>query len=302
MPQAYWKSIGVSPTRMVEWMNDERHAWHRSLPAEFKGAIKPIAPIGQGWSPDAERTMTGDEITEFIAALNHHPNPASPTGYKGVSYWRTDLHTSDMWQSIQLAKIGQAGTTPQELVRPERGRKVARSDVSEPGASSPANSNSETSIPIPVENANDFILDNLHPDVSVAGEWNPGKEKHRSHGEDYLCANTVPVGNPTATVVYRPLIRNAGYYDVFVWHIPHSNRSANAMWFLSYDGGRELVAVNRDANGEGTWHRIAEAKPFDSGTDGFVSISNDTGETDKIVVIDAVRFVRRDDLPNRGAE
>lgn len=306
MPQAYWKSIRVSPSRMVEWMNEEWHAWHKSLTDEFKNAIKPIAPIGQGWSPDSDRIMKAEEISEFVAALNHHPDSASPTGYKGVSYWRTDLHTAGMWRSIKKARIGDPNTTPKELVRSE-GPKTAKSDTSEGQSNSEVEEPEETNkdpeqkavaretIEVP-DHANDFGLDNDSPDVSFVGKWFFGKAGHGFLGLDYSCANSTAAGKPTATAVYRPLIRNAGLYDIYVWYVQHPNRSTKAPWFISHEAGSEIIPVNQTKGGS-KWHLLAEAKPFGPGTDGFVSISNDTGETEKVIVADCVRFVRRDDPP-----
>ncbi|MBA4149358.1 MAG: hypothetical protein H0X66_14680 [Verrucomicrobia bacterium] len=287
MPQAYWKSIKVSPTRMVEWMNDEWNAWHKSLTPQFKKAIKPIAPIGQGWSPDSDRILDPVEILEFVAALNNCSNSASPTGYKGVSYWRTDLHTSGMWRSIRKEKIGDASSTPRELVSDESSNRTKKNSANKPSKQAPK----------VVESPNDFVMDNDHPDVSLIGEWYTRKG-NGLYGEDYFCANTTGNGSITATVVYRPLIQNPGLYDVYIWYVPHENRSTEAPWFISYEGGSEIVAVDQ-ATGGHKWHRICEAKPFSPGSEGFVSVSNDTVERGKVVVADAVRFVRRDNVPVR---
>ncbi len=321
MPQAYWKSIKVPPTQMVEWMNEEWHAWHKSLAPEDKKAIKPIAPIAQAWSPDAERTLQPHEIIEFITALNHHPNPASPTGYKGVSYWRTDLQTAGMWRSITKAQIGEINTTPLELAKKQtlgskngHARKAApASDESEgnnalpvtksaatPPATPPRVARASTTAtvqktaPVIVQNPNDFSIDNDHADVTMAGNWYAGKSGMGFKGTNYFCANTTALGKSTATAVYRPVIRNSGRYDVFVWYIPHQNRSTKVPYFVSYEGGSEIVTVNQTVH-VGGWYPICKGKLFSSGTEGFISVSNDTGEKEKVITMDAVRFVRQDD-------
>ncbi|MFN7139218.1 MAG: hypothetical protein ACK4UN_07765 [Limisphaerales bacterium] len=286
MPQAYWKSIKVSPTRMVEWMNQEWDAWHRSLPADFKGAIKPIAPIGQGWSPDAQRVLHPDEILEFVEALNRCPKPAHPSGYKGVSYWRTDLHTAGMWRAIRQAKIDQPKQT-----NPAQPRKAQGKAAGEQRTIPPAKSAGSIEI----------VLDNADEGVSFAGNWYPGLGK--GHGPDYLCANTKQNGESSATAVFRPDIRKAGLYDVYVWFVPHANRSEKAPWFISYLGGSQIVPIDQTTGGKG-WHLIASDLPFAKGTDGFLSISNDTGERQKVIIADAVRLVWKSDLsgtlPNQG--
>ncbi|MDB6121455.1 MAG: Fibronectin type domain protein [Pedosphaera sp.] len=105
MPQDYWNDIGVTPTQMVSDMDTEWRNWQNSLTGNFTNAIKPIAPIGQASSP-----ATGAEITTFVNALKSDANPATKGGYRGVSFWRADLHTTDMWNGIASSSIGGAQT------------------------------------------------------------------------------------------------------------------------------------------------------------------------------------------------
>lgn len=101
MPQAYWYAIGVSPTYMVEWMNREWRSWHSSLSGADTNAIKPLAPIGQGWD-----ALAPGEITAFVRALKTNTPSASPGGYNGVSFWSCQHHTPAMWQEIEAVTIG----------------------------------------------------------------------------------------------------------------------------------------------------------------------------------------------------
>ena len=112
LPQAYWKSIGVSPTYMVRWMDTEWHKWHGSLTGQWTNAIKPLAPVGQGWSPSAKEITTGAEINAFAGALKTDTNPAPMGGYQGLSFWRADLHSTDMWRAIAAKSIGKPNTNP----------------------------------------------------------------------------------------------------------------------------------------------------------------------------------------------
>ncbi|MBI3853998.1 MAG: fibronectin type III domain-containing protein [Verrucomicrobia bacterium] len=112
MPQAYWKSIGVSPAYMVRWMDIEWRNWQNSLTGQWTNAIKPLAPVGQGWSPSAREITTGAEITAFVNALKNDTNPPTAGGYKGASYWRADLHNADMWTAIATNSIGDPNTNP----------------------------------------------------------------------------------------------------------------------------------------------------------------------------------------------
>lgn len=108
MPQAYWKSIGVTPAYLVQWMDTEWHAWQNSLAGRWTNAIKPLAPVGQGWSPSVAQPVTAAEITAFVNALKNDVHPANRGGYHGVNYWRAELHTPEQWDALRTNAIGPA--------------------------------------------------------------------------------------------------------------------------------------------------------------------------------------------------
>jgi hypothetical protein len=112
MPQDYWKIMGVTPAYMVGWMNTEWRIWQNSLTGNYTNAIKPLSPIGQGWSPSTKEITTGLEITKFVRALKKDANPVTTGGYKGVSFWRAGAHNSDTWNAIGSASIGDPNTNP----------------------------------------------------------------------------------------------------------------------------------------------------------------------------------------------
>src|SRR3954470_13188640 len=100
MPQDYWTSIGVAPDYMVSWMDQEWRAWQNGLTGTWTNAIKPIAPIAQGWSPSTNEVTTGAQVTAFADALKNDPSPVTRGGYRGISFWRADLHTNDVLAAI----------------------------------------------------------------------------------------------------------------------------------------------------------------------------------------------------------
>ena len=118
MPQDYWKSIGVSPSYMVSWMDNEWRTWQNSLTGIYTNAIKPLAPLAQGWSPATNEVTTGAEITEFVGALKNDAAPVTVGGYRGMSFWRADLHNPDMWNAIGAAAIGDQ-SPPTITVQPQ---------------------------------------------------------------------------------------------------------------------------------------------------------------------------------------
>lgn len=117
MPQAYWQDGGLgalvsySPSKMVARMDSEWSRWQRSLTGQWTNAIKPLAPIAQGWNPTSTNITTGAQITQFFNALKGDPRPVTAGGYKGVNFWRADLHTADIWTGIGSNTIGTTNST-----------------------------------------------------------------------------------------------------------------------------------------------------------------------------------------------
>ncbi len=270
MPQAYWKSIGVSPKRMVAWMEAEWHDWYKTLQGNWTNAIKPLAPIAQAWSPTSDRVLHGAEIVQFANELKAVKNPASPTGYKSISYWRCDLHTHGMWKAIR--RVDMLKESPTDLEQDEK-EDLAKLEQQTPAAS---------------ESASDLILDNNGPFASFEGKWTPGKMKPNRFGSNYECAKSV-AGGPNATAIYRPKITKAGKYDVYVWYPSDLPLSGEVPHTLFHAGTSERIMVDQRENG-GQWLLIATEKYFEAGTEGYLAISNDLGTNEAIIVADAVRF------------
>ena len=116
MPQDYWKSIGVSAPAMLAWMDTEWLKWQNSLTGIWTNAIKPIAPLAQGWSPSSSEILTGAEIADFYTAIRNDAEPVTSGGYKGISFWRADLHTPDMWDAIRTNSLVDTTTIPPAIV------------------------------------------------------------------------------------------------------------------------------------------------------------------------------------------
>lgn len=133
----------------------------------------------------------------------------------------------------------------------------------------------------------DLFLDNTNNAASFSSGWSTGVSSPDKYLADYRFASVAAGG--TATATYRPALGLAGYYDVYIWYPQGSNRATNAPWLISYSGGSTNVAVDQTANGGG-WRLLAAARPFATGTAGYVQLSNDTGYSGKVVLADGVRF------------
>ena len=111
MPQAYWADIGGTgyAATMVTRMTTEWRNWQNSLVGAQRSAIKPIAPIGQGYN-SVRGDVDGAQITTFMNALKTAVNPATAGGYKGVSFWSFQHQSTapNKWPAIAAASIGDA--------------------------------------------------------------------------------------------------------------------------------------------------------------------------------------------------
>ena len=286
MPQDYWKSLRHTPKKMVERMDYEWRKWQDSLTGSDTNAIKPLVPLGHGWNLSQSQTVTELEILEFVTALNNDTNPVTPGGYKGVSYWRADLHTPEMWRGIKRARIGKPFTIPPELL-------AEAATAAETSTNASAETETETEkTPAVIQDPNDFVLDDTETNsfVTLVGGWYPGRNKQALYGDSYKCANAASE-KATATATFRPKIEKEGPYDVFIWYNSMANRSTNSLWIISGEKKSITNHVNQTVSG-GDWFQLASDVPFTTGTNGFVMVSNGTGEEPTHVVIaDAVRFV-----------
>ena len=117
MPQDYWDAIGVTPARMNQWRNDEWNALYNNFRSTGRAdAIKPIIPIAQGWNVSTN-SLTGQEILDFVSIMKNTANPASPGGYKGVSFWSVQHHTAEHWNAIGQFSIGEPKFTAGRTIR-----------------------------------------------------------------------------------------------------------------------------------------------------------------------------------------
>lgn len=223
-------------------------------------------------------TNSLDAVTSAVATLT-------------VNY---SLTTSVTGSGTVTPPANLGGYTPNSLVvltaTPNAGFAFAGWSGDASGTANPLNVTLTTnkSISATFLNTNvDLFLDNTNGEVAYAGAWQTGTASTDKYLSDYRFASTVAGG--TDSVTYRPQIPSVGYYDVFVWYPQGSNRATNSPWTISSWGGSTNIIVDQTINGGG-WRKIATARPFAAGTNGFVRLSNDTGFSGKVVMADGVRF------------
>jgi uncharacterized lipoprotein YddW (UPF0748 family) len=132
----------------------------------------------------------------------------------------------------------------------------------------------------------DIIIDNTNAQASFYGSWstgtNPGK-----YGPDYRYSFGSLAG--VSNALFVPNLPVEGKYDVYIWYVEGSNRATNAPWTIYWNGGTETCYVNQQTGGA-QWVKIASARTFAAGTNGYVRLSNQIGVSNKVVMADAVRF------------
>src|SRR6185503_1667092 len=81
-----------------------------------------------------------------------------------------------------------------------------------------------------------------------------------------------------------------------------SNRATNVPVTILYNGGSVTYAVNETTNG-GAWQPLAAGLDFAAGSAGFALIENNTGETNSVVMADALKwsYVLSQDNPGDGS-
>jgi hypothetical protein len=132
------------------------------------------------------------------------------------------------------------------------------------------------------------------------GVWVNTSAANDRFSQIYKYASVAP-NAPQASATYRPNIPASGQYDVYLWYSQGANRSQIAPVTVSFQGGFVSSVVNETANG-GNWQLLTKNQSFAAGTNGFVRLSNYTGENNKIIISDAVEFAYTpgQDLPVNG--
>jgi uncharacterized delta-60 repeat protein len=135
------------------------------------------------------------------------------------------------------------------------------------------------------------------------GPWLPGSIAiTNGYGSTYDVADTTPLNNPTAYATYSPNILTPGFYNVASWYPTNVSFSTNTP--VTINGTTNIVneglnqTTHVTVNGQ-SWQPIGSNIFFATGTNGNVVIENDTGETNKFVVANAVMwsYVDSQDYP-----
>lgn len=113
MPQCYWDALGITPAQMVDDLRSEWTTWQNTLSGQWTNSLKPIVPIGEADTS----TISFAQITNFVNLLATDLNPATAGGYKGINWWRCELHlTNTHWPAIAATTLGDPPAVPDIVI------------------------------------------------------------------------------------------------------------------------------------------------------------------------------------------
>ena len=156
----------------------------------------------------------------------------------------------------------------------------------------------------------ELIIDD--PTALYEGPWTVGLANGQRFGSTYHYADATLV-SPSSVAFYVADIVAPGKYDTYIWYPSSATYSANAQVAVVSPVPDPLnpaqtfhrtVSVNQSING-GAWVPLVQNVPCvppsgaypDFSSKSYVKISSDTGEGNKLVIADAVRFVAADVSP-----
>ena len=152
------------------------------------------------------------------------------------------------------------------------------------------------------------------PDARLTGMWNQGTVATGIYGLYYQYSFATNLAAPTAWASYDPPIPAAGLYDVSIWYPSDPSFTTNAQVYMAGSTNEFILSLDQTANG-GAWLPLAtnlyiargtnglpaslvvSSSPSGannytaSGTNGTVILYNNTGETNRYVVANAMMWV-----------
>ncbi len=126
-------------------------------------------------------------------------------------------------------------------------------------------------------------------DAKYSGLWTAASVASGLYGSYYQYSTTT-VQTATAWALYDPFIPASGLYDLFIWHPQSASFTTNAQVHVTGATNDLVLSVNETVNG-GRWMPLATNMYFAAGTNGNVTLYNNTGEINKSLVANAMMWV-----------
>jgi hypothetical protein len=126
--------------------------------------------------------------------------------------------------------------------------------------------------------------------AELVGEWQYSTHTPPYVGLGYL--HDMKAGKGTKSVTFTPTLPKSGWYEVRLAHCYNVRRSTKTPVTIHHADGDTAVRINQQEEpAEGKLFRSLGTFRFEAGRAGWVRVSNEGTEADKVVVADAVQFL-----------
>ena len=126
--------------------------------------------------------------------------------------------------------------------------------------------------------------------AELVGGWQYSTHTPPYVGLGYL--HDMKAGKGMKSVTFMPTLPKAGWYEVRMAHCYNVRRSAKTPVTIHHADGDTTVRINQQKEPmHGRLWRTLGTFRFESGRAGWVRVSNEDTEPDKVVIADAVQFL-----------
>lgn len=126
--------------------------------------------------------------------------------------------------------------------------------------------------------------------AELVGEWQYSTHTPPYVGLGYL--HDMKAGKGAKSVTFTPELPHAGQYEVRIAHCYNVRRSMRTPVTIRHGKGEVTMRINQQEEPEhGRLFRSLGVFQFEAGRKGWVRVSNEGTEGDKVVVADAVQFL-----------
>lgn len=126
--------------------------------------------------------------------------------------------------------------------------------------------------------------------AELVGEWQYSTHTPPYVGLGYL--HDMKAGKGSKSVTFTPTLPASGWYEVRLAHCYNVRRSTKAPVTIHHAEGETTLRINlqEEPEHERLFRSLGKFR-FEAGRTGWVRVSNDGTEPDKVVIADAVQFL-----------
>lgn len=132
--------------------------------------------------------------------------------------------------------------------------------------------------------------------AELTGEWQYSTHTPPYVGLGYL--HDMKSGKGTKSVTFTPALPKAGWYEVRLAHCYNVRRSKRVPVTIHHADGEKVLRIDQQEEpGQDHLFRSLGTFRFEAGRAGWVRVSNEGTEPDKVVIADAVQFIPLTKMP-----